>query len=394
MKNNTLSRVIQVFGLMLAMVLMSAVHAVTVTMTVPDCPSGQALTFANNNLSCTGNAVLTPGACNITSNPVAATQSGVGVLPGTSVTLTAFCATGTTPISYVWGSNLNGSTQASVTINAPAAQTTYSVTPSNSAGPGGTFQTTVYIANTNPGTAPSNCSISQSPNTTVSPVASGTSVTLTASCASGNAVTSCAWSNNVASTTACSVAVLAQSANTSYTVTPSNSFGPGPTVSSTVQVQTGPTATNYCTGSDTIINLNWPLDGQTRPGTNGFGSQKLAFRVTVPANITTPQNINHVGFAKIVEIPGTSVTAREMTVSASPCDFQSGNYMYRDVGNSAPSTSFTANNPNNYRQAGASFNVQSGDVFYINVRNSVNGSNSCQFSTCDVYLDFATPASY
>lgn len=398
MRNKTLLRVVQVLSLIFAMALLPAAHAVQViTMNVPDCPSGQAFTFSNNTLGCTGTPSPVPASCSVSSVPTAATQSGVGVNAGTSVTLTASCATGTTPITYTWN-NLGGIQQSAVTITAPSATTSYTVTPSNSAGTGATFSTTVYIAGAQ-GVAPSNCSIAQSPNTTVSPVAAGTNVTLTATCASGSPVTSCAWSNNVPATTSCSVNVAAPAASTSYSVTASNSFGPAPSASTTIQIQVPPpsggTSRNYCTGSDQIILVAWPFDGQTRPGTNGFGNQKIAFKITVPANITTSANINHVGFAKISESPGSPVTSRDLTVSKHSCDFESGDYLYNanGTGNTAPSAFFTTNNLD-YRLQGAQFNAQSGDTFYVNVRNANNGNPSCGYSSCNVYLDFATPQGY
>ena len=397
MRNKTLLRVVQVLGFILSIALMPAAQALQITMTVPDCPSGQTLQFSSNTntLACTGSVTPqpTPGGCAINATP--SSSSGAGLTAGTQVQLTASCTTGDQPITYSWNIGVLGS---SLTV-APGSTTTYTVTPTNSAGPGATFSTTVYIGN-GPvtGLPPSSCSISQSPNTAVAAVTAGTNVTLTASCSGGNAVTSCTWTNGISST-ACSINVTAPSSNTSYTATANNQYGSATPTSTTIQVSSGtppPNAQNFCTGSDTIINVNWPVSGQVRPSTNGFGNQKIAFRITIPANFTPALNINHLGFVRITETPGAAVTSRDFTVSKHSCDFQSGTYLYNanGFGDTSPGANFTVNNPNGFFSAGANFNAQSGEIIYVNVRNANNGAPSCPNTTCDVLFDFATPNRY
>jgi hypothetical protein len=154
-------------------------------------------------------------------------------------------------------------------------------------------------------------------------------------------------------------------------------------------------ATNYCTGNDAIINVNWPSSGQVRPSTNGFGNQRIAFKVTIPQTFSPALNNGHLGFGRVVEVPGAAVTSRDFTVSKNPCDFQSGTYLYKAIGygDTGPSVSFTVNNPG-YASIGASFNANSGDVIYFNVRNANNGTPSCPNSACDILFDFATPNRY
>lgn len=398
MRNKTLLRVVNVLGFILAVALLPSARALQIKMTVPDCPSGQTLGFnpIDNSLSCNSGvpppATNTPGTCTVTAVP--SSSSGNGLNAGTQVGLTALCTTGDTPITYSWNIGVLGS---ALTV-APGTTTSYTVTPSNASGPGATFSTTVYIGNAGTGSAPSNCSIAQSPNTASSPVAAGTSVTLSASCSAGNAVTSCAWGNGISST-ACSVNVIAPAATTAYSVTPSNSIGTGPTTITTVQVSTGTPPVqfqNFCTGSDQIITVNWPASGQVRPGTSGFGNQRLAFKITVPFTFSPTLNINHVGFMRTAEVPGAANTFREVTVSKNACDFQSGSYMWNDIGlgETGPSVSFSTNNPNGYQQTGSAFNINSGDTIYFNIRNSFNGSPSCGSSSCDILFDFATPNRY
>jgi hypothetical protein len=370
------------------MTLATAVYALQVTLNLPDCPGGQPLAFntQTNTLSCTANTGPTlPGSCSISSSPPGATQSGVGVSPGTSVTLTANCATGTTPITYTWN-DPNFLVQATATFNAPAAQTTYSVTPSNSVGPGSPFSATVYIASAAGGTAPSNCSITQTP---ASPVNAGTSVNLALTCTGGSAVASCAWSSNVPSTSSCSVNVTAPSTSTTYSATPSNSFGPGPLTSTTVQIQaTGGESQNFCVGGDQVIAVSWPVNGagSTRQQTRGFGQGKVAFKITAPSGLGAALLL---GAIRGAETPGAPTTFREVTVSKNSCDFQTGNYIYNGI--NSPDTSaggnYTVNNPVGFRNAGALFNIQPGETLYFNIRNVVFGSPSCA-GTCDLDFDF------
>ena len=398
MRNKTLLHVVNVLGFILAVTLFPSAQALQIKMTVPDCPTGQTLVFdaSNTALACSlGTPPVTsptPGNCVVTVVPPS--SQGAGLTAGTQVSLTASCSTGVTPITYSWNIGVLSS---ALTV-APGATTQYTVTPSNSAGVGATFSTTVYIGNGPPtGSVPSNCSISQSPSTSSTPVAAGTTVTLSASCASGDAVTSCAWGNGISST-ACSVNITAPAATSSYSVTPSNSIGPGPTTITTVQIAgiIGPIAQNFCTGSDQTIIVNWPASGQVKPSTSGFGNQRIAFKITVPQYFSPALNITHTGFMRTAEVPGNANTFREVTVSRNACDFQSGSYMWNDIGmgDTGPSVSFSVNNPNGYQQTGSAFNINSGDTIYFNIRNSFNGSPSCGSSSCDILFDFATPNRY
>ena len=138
MRNKTLLRVVQVLGFIFSIALVPAAQALQITMTVPDCPSGQTLQFSStsNTLACTGQIVVqpTPGSCTITASP--SSSSGAGLTAGTQVQLTALCTTGDQPITYSWNIGVLGS---SLTV-APGSTTTYTVTPTNSAGPGATFR--------------------------------------------------------------------------------------------------------------------------------------------------------------------------------------------------------------------------------------------------------------
>src|SRR5207253_931210 len=112
------------------------------------------------------------------------------------------------------------------------------------------FSTTVYVGSGGGSLTPSSCQVSQSPNTSATAVAPGTTVTLAVTCGIGNPLTSCLWSGGISSTS-CTVNVTAPSANTSYSVTPSNAAGSGTSLSTTVNVNSGGgiAGQNFCSGA-------------------------------------------------------------------------------------------------------------------------------------------------
>lgn len=246
-----------------------------------------------------------------------------------------------------------------------------------------------YLANLVPpaqSSAPTGCSISATPSSSpAAPRPLGTSVTLTASCAGGTPPITYAWDNGSFG----SVRVVYPSATTTYSVVPSNAAGTAPAVSTTVymQTQSGPPVCS-------TIDVAWPASGQTRPTTNGFTTQTIAFRFTIPFTFNPPLNITHTGQIAIAEVPGQPVVSREFTVSKTSCDFTSGNYLVSHIGTGETATtfSFTVNNPNSNI---ANTNFQSGDVIYVNVRNAINGAPSCNsYESCDIIFDLATPNRY
>ena len=403
MRNRTLRRFAQVAAFIAAAALQHGAHAVQITLNLPDCPSGQALSFnaANNTLSCgagnTNPGATYPGSCSISAQPPSDPNNTLA--PGTPVTLTATCGSGTAPISYHWNLGFQG---AALTPT-PTTTTTYVVTPTNPAGQGSPFSTTVYISGPTGPSAPSGCSITQSPNTAASPVAAGTQVALSLTCGGGGAISQCTWSNGIGNS-GCTVTVQAPSAQTTYSATASNTGGSA-TAQTTVFVSasTGngnnvpPAGQNLCSGSDQVVSLSYPNGGQVKPRTSGFGNQKYAFKFTVPTTFSPALNISNIGFMRVAEIPGAAVAARDFTVSRNACDFTPGNNLMFDglgFGDTAPMVTFTVNNPTGYKSVGAMVNVNAGETIYFNIRNGMNGVPSCPFSTCDILFDFASPNRY
>jgi hypothetical protein len=403
MRNKTLQRVIKVLGFISIVAAMPAAQALQLTLSVPDCPSGQALSFnpTTSTLACSGGTVpdpnTVPTGCTITGNN---TTSANPNPPSTLVTLTASCSGGATPVNFQWtiaGIPVGTNSQLSTS---PTANTTYVVTPSNSIGTGSAVSTTVYVGSQPVQTsAPGNCFVTQSPNTATATVTAGTNVALSVTCSTGNAPTSCSWSGGIASTS-CFVNVTPQS-TTTYSVTASNSGGAAAAVSSTVNIGGttsggGNPGVDMCNSGDLRYTINWPSSGQVRLTTSGFGNQRAAFKITVPTTFSPALNTSHLGVISMSEIPGTPTTPREITVSKNSCDFSSGTYIYNGMGFApvSPSVAFTVNNPTGYFSVGASFNLNAGEVYYVNVRNSSFGVPACGYSACDLLLDFATPNRY
>lgn len=230
---------------------------------------------------------------------------------------------------------------------------------------------------------PSGCSIVASPTSSqASPLAPNTTVQLTANCTGGQSPITYTWDGGAF---VGNVRTVTPSSTTTYSLVASNSAGVANTVTATVFVT--PAVLQGCD----IINVNWPASGQVKIATNGFVNQTIAFRITIPFTFSPPLNITHTGQATIAEVPGQPVVSREFTVSRNSCDFTSGNYFLSRIGtgDTAPSFTFTVNNPNG--TTGANTNFQSGDVVYVNIRNGINGSPTCSAFTCDINFDFATP---
>jgi hypothetical protein len=239
------------------------------------------------------------------------------------------------------------------------------------------------------------CGVVASPAATIAaPVAPGTSVQLTASCAAGQQPITFTWDGGAFTG---SVRTVTPMTTTTYSMVASNGVGAAPAVNITVHVA----PLSYCQPGDHIITAV-ACGGEA--STNGFTTQVYSFRITVPFTFNPPLNINHLGFIRITETPGTTVTSREYTVSTIPCDFHAppGGYLRDNLGeqNTSPDFNFTVNNPNGWQAAGAQINFQSGDVIYVSIRNFHynNGSPipTCPInvSSCDALMDFATPNRY
>lgn len=400
MLNNTLQRIVQVLGFIFLLTLLPAAHALQITMSVPDCPAGQSLSFnsSSNLLSCTGTAtVTTPGNCTITALPPSTASGTPGPLTApATVVLTPSCATGDPVTVYNW-SNSSQTTAAApdLTLSNLSANQTISVTPSNNSGSAAQSPSITIYVGTQVGPVPSGCSITQSPNTSNAAVAPGTTVLLTANCTVGTPLTTCSW--NSLATTSCTNVPVAPASSTTYSVTPSNTVGPASSsATTTVNVVTpGSNALNFCTGVDQIINIAWPPTEQSQLQTRGFTQNNLAFKLIIPSSFNPALNPLHTGYISMVEVPGAIRTSREVTVSKNSCDFSVPNAMLYSAGGTSPGFQFAVDNPTGFAALNASVNFNSGDVVYVNVRNTYRGATTCPIGkNCDVLFNFKTPNSY
>jgi hypothetical protein len=148
-------------------------------------------------------------------------------------------------------------------------------------------------------------------------------------------------------------------------------------------------AQNFCTdGADQIVDVKWPSApiGSTSQRTRGFTKGRVAaFRISAPASLGSEQLL---GKLNLVESPGGGPFAmfRQFTISRNACDFKSGNYVFNGI--EAPASylsgTYFVNNPA-YKNFGALFNIQPGEVLYINIRHY----ESCNLSSgCNMDLDF------
>ncbi|MEO8137152.1 MAG: hypothetical protein ABI831_24630, partial [Betaproteobacteria bacterium] len=257
-------------------------------------------------------------------------------------------------------------------------------------------QVEAYLATLVPPVAqpqpPSGCSVTASPSSSVaSPLAPSTLVGLTAQCTGGQTPISFLWNSGFVGSTR----NVSPATTTTYSVTASNGVGSSSAFTSTVFVTpSGPKLS--CSGNDEVVVVGWPPSGQTRPFTNGLQHQVESYQITIPFSFSPPLNITHTGFFAVAERPNNPVVSREMTITTTPCDMGSGNYLYSTLGdgNTAPTITFTVNNPGGYQAAGAVVNFQSGAVIYVNVRSALNGVPSCDALACDINFDFATPNRY
>jgi hypothetical protein len=145
---------------------------------------------------------------------------------------------------------------------------------------------------------------------------------------------------------------------------------------------------NFCTdGVDQIVDVKWPLADTvpTNQRTKAFTKGRVAaFRISAPVSLGNEQLL---GKVNLTESPGGGPFAlfRQFTISRNACDFKSGNYLYNGI--DSPATflngTYFVNNPAQ-KNTGALFNIQPGEVLYINVRHY----GSCNLSAgCDIDLD-------
>lgn len=149
-----------------------------------------------------------------------------------------------------------------------------------------------------------------------------------------------------------------------------------------------PVPTTKCTNADYIQDVPWPASGQIKVSTTNFGGNVVSFRLVIPSALPVP-GPDAIGFVHMFEVPGQQATAREVEVSKISCDFDNG--ILSRSGGTAPGFNWALNRPVDYRTLGASVNFASGDVWFVNVKNSYQNKPTCTQATCNLRFDYATP---
>jgi hypothetical protein len=335
--------------------------------------------------------------CVVSNAPSGCTVAGPNTgTTGTAITLTSQCATGSAN-AWVWtGGNCAGqTTQSCSATSSSVGVVTYGVTPSNNIGAGNTATKDVSWTNTPPA-APSGCTLSAN---TASLPAGGGVVTLTANCSGGGAPTTYAWTgNNLPTPTTTNVAATSITTTTTFSVTPSNATGSGNTAQTTVSVA-GSSVGNCGQYSNVlpIVNATWGQAANWQSaasGNFGDGSRTIwVFRLTVPPG--TPSS-SVTGRFTVSEFNGPT-TFRQMTISATACDFRAKDWHgvtgpFAVSNGTTASVSYAVAAPFIFGPAG----LTAGQTYYVNVRNwqlDPSPQSSCSSTTCNALMsdDPATP---
>ena len=307
----------------------------------------------------------------------------------TTLTLTASCTN--TPTSYQWVNctPVAGTNQCTTTEQSSVTRI-YRVQGVNSSGVG--VPTEVTITWQNPPTSAPVCTLTPS---TTTPYLGGT-VTLTANCT--QSPTSYNWTGCNSSTATCQASASALGP-ASYSMTATNSFGPGTPASANVTWTNPPAAgADFCGQFQSVVRANLTWGGHLDTHLNGNFPASAVFvgRITVPQNAT---GTTQPGVASVVEyIDGQA--NRTMTISPSSCDFRG---FTAGVGGSVDPTG--ANNPMSWSyginpnsqigltgMTGNFPKLEPGRTYYVNIRNrDFNGADSCKTTNCNVRITVNRP---
>ena len=225
---------------------------------------------------------------------------------------------------------------------------------------------------------------------------------MSVNCTGGGAPTSYAWTAIPAvsglqpTTTVGSQGPLNITQTTSFSVTPSNSAGPGNTAQVTVVVQQQ--VTGFCSQFGTVIpaspiNVPWGSAFNAQSAQSGaFGDNTVwVFQMSPPS---TAQQGASPGYFQAAEFGGLA-TPRQMTISRSACDFRTKDY----TGLNGPLSVSNGNTVAIYYNIGTpqlfggTAYLTPGTTYYVSIRNySVDsGSYSCGQGTCPAIMNEQPP---
>ncbi len=339
--------------------------------------------------------VSTPPTCT-----VSATNGSSTATFGTAFGLQANCSPAATSVAWTGGNCATGFSCSDTQTQVPSVSYTVQGTNGNGQGPVSSPLTITWSAAPPP--APTGCTLSASPASL--PSAGGT-VLLTATCSGGGTPTDYAWTGSgVIASTKGNQQSISVKASSSFTVTPSNSGTAGNTASTSVSVASVVIGAIDCGPSFSatkVIDATFPAAGAvanryfvTTAGifSNGapigfYANDAVVVRFTAPAVDSSLSLIMY----------GTNsstgpATLRTATLSTAACDFAvpaSREALYADNLSQTITLSMRTDGQNSYGYE----NLVAGRVYYVNVKNSSNGINTCTNSTgrCDVYFSFTNP---
>jgi len=209
-------------------------------------------------------------------------------------------------------------------------------------------------------------------------------------CATGDAPTQCTWNQGITST-ACGVP-FTPIGDATVTAVASNAGGSSPAASLLVREIDWTYWPIFCITHDSIQSVGWPSTGTAEWTTSALSTQTVAFRLTVPQNVTAQPT--GVGTMRVASSPDAPAVPHDVMVSTGACDFRSGQYLFASIGAADLATlaRFAVNNPTAYWQGGADFNLNSGDTVYVNIRNSTSGIPTCPAPSCNATVEWTPPA--
>ncbi len=279
------------------------------------------------------NAPTTPSnpTCTLTASPST-------IAAGGSSTLIASCSP--TATSYSWtGAGCAGLSGSSCSVS-PATTTSYSVTGSNAGGTASPRSVTVTV-----GEAASSvpvCSL-KAPYGVATISSPGDSITLTAECT--QSPTSYNWTGTGCEAIKGSSCTAAPTANTTFSVTGTNSKGTSNASSLTVTVGTTPTSAS-CTlkaslssvpvgdsytltaqcGSSLVTKYKWTGEGCTAESGQSTCTVKSANAGSFPYTVvfTLPSDVTYSATAMVAVTPTTPASSPVCTLSASPTSIPIG----------------------------------------------------------------------
>jgi len=310
-------------------------------------------------------------------NPSCTVTAPSTAVPGTTLSLSASCATYTPGYTYQW------------TAPSVANPTSQTISPVMTVG-GLSYSVNVCYADqltrcstvtgsiaADSGTGvtiPSSCSIT--PQGPV--VASGASLTLSVACSGGSAPTTWAWrkDGNAVGSSSSSLTDIpfptsSQATTAVYTVTVSNSAGSAAvTPSTTATKQTSTSIVNYCPVGQGYPNYEW-FDSTVHNYTDispQFGDNPYTIRFTISSTQSTVgRSLSTLPRVVFFESPGSPQSNKDVYLSPNPCDFGSSSAA-QPIGVNAPDgwRYVAINDPS--RIGFQSAPISTG-VWYINVRN-------------------------